>query len=389
MGDTPSRRRWFILGIGVASQASGSTFLYGLPFVLPQLRDDVGGSLAQAGLLAACPTIGLMCTLILWGWIADLRGERLVLTVGLLMAAAFLVVVQFTNDVVTLGVVLALAGAGAASANAASGRVVMGWFGPEQRGLAMGVRQTSQPLGVGIAAVSLPLLAHAGDYRLALLLPAGMCAAVGILALIIVRDPANDPADAQEPATSPYRQAPIWRVHGASALLVVPQFTVASFAYLYLVEAHHFKPGAAGAVLGATQLVGAAGRLVAGRWSDVVGSRLVPLRKLSIANAVTMAALTLAVALDSVLAIPILILAAVITVSGNGLAFTSVAEIAGRAWSGRAMGTQNTAQNLVAAITPAAIGGLIAATSFTGGFAAAIVFPLLAVFTIPIHANRA
>jgi sugar phosphate permease len=41
-----------------------------------------------------------------------------------------------------------LGGAAAASTNAASGRVVAGWFTRSRRGLAMGIRQMAQPLGV-------------------------------------------------------------------------------------------------------------------------------------------------------------------------------------------------------------------------------------------------
>jgi len=44
---------------------------------------------------------------------------------------------------------LLLGGMAAASSNSASGRLVVGWFPPEQRGLVMGIRQTAQPLGVG------------------------------------------------------------------------------------------------------------------------------------------------------------------------------------------------------------------------------------------------
>jgi sugar phosphate permease len=39
---------------------------------------------------------------------------------------------------------------------AASGRLVLGWFGPGERGLAMGLRQTAQPLGTMLAAAILP-----------------------------------------------------------------------------------------------------------------------------------------------------------------------------------------------------------------------------------------
>ncbi|MCB8808828.1 hypothetical protein LJD48_28195, partial [Escherichia coli] len=63
--------------------------------------------------------------------------------------------------------------------------------------------------------------------------------------------------------------------------------------------------------------------------------------------------------LDSPASIALLVIASVITVADNGLAFTSVAEAAGPYWSGRALGAQNTGQFLVAAIVPPAIGALI------------------------------
>src|SRR3546814_6237667 len=46
-----------------------------------------------------------------------------------------------------LALALFLAGAAAASTASASGRVVVGWFPPERRGLAMGIRQMAQPVG--------------------------------------------------------------------------------------------------------------------------------------------------------------------------------------------------------------------------------------------------
>ena len=52
-----------------------------------------------------------------------------------------------------------------ASTNAASGRVVVGWFPKQRRGLAMGIRQMSQPLGVTLAAVTVPQLAEASGIR--------------------------------------------------------------------------------------------------------------------------------------------------------------------------------------------------------------------------------
>ena len=53
--------------------------------------------------------------------------------------------------------------------------------------------------------------------------------------------------------------------------------------------------------------------------------------------------------LSSPVSVAMMVIASVITVSDNGLAFTAIAEIAGPFWSGRALGTQNTSQHLAAA----------------------------------------
>jgi len=377
------RRRWAILAVGVAAQAATSVFQFGMPFLLPQLRDLVGGDLAQAGLLVACPNLGLMLTLIAWGWVADTVGERLAMTIGLAVTAVVLVAAALVQGPVALGLLLVLAGAAAASVNASSGRVVMAWFGPRERGLAMGIRHSAQPLGVAIAGFTMPPIAAAGEFRAALFLPAALCGVIAVAVVVVIRDPAATAASAGVVAGSPYRHAPIWLVHGASAALIVPQFAISSFAYLYLVTEQHLEPALAGSILGATQLVGAVGRLAAGRWSDVVGDRLGPMRILAGVNAGVLAVLAVVVALGWWIAVPVFLIAAIITVSGNGLAFTAVAEIAGRAWSGRALGTQNTVQNAVAFATPAAIGTVVTAGGFGVGFAAAILFPLLATVIIP------
>src|SRR5205823_3136291 len=143
-----------------------------------------------------------------------------------------------------------------------SGRVVMGWFAPSERGIAMGIRQTAQPLGVGVAALTLPPLAQRWGFSAAIVFLACLGLLVAALVAWLVIDPARPATTAGEakPA-SPYRRPTLWRLHGASALLVVPQFAVSAFAPVYLVSAQHWSPLAAGWFLGAVQVLGALGRM--------------------------------------------------------------------------------------------------------------------------------
>lgn len=382
MTDRHRPRRAVVLAVGTGAQAATAMFTYGVPLLVPALRRTYGLSLAGVGLVVAAPTIGLLFTLVAWGALADRYGERVVMVVGL--AAAL------TPGLVARSVLLGLAGAAGASVNAASGRMVLGWFAPDRRGRAMGVRQTAQPLGVALAAAVLPPLAAGPGLGAALAVPAVACAAAAAVAVLRwCPDPPRRSPGAIAGDGSPYRAPTLWRLHGASTLLVVPQFAASAFSLAYLVGVRHWDPVAAGRLLVAFQVLGAAGRLTTGWWSDRVGSRLGPMRLVAVASAATTAAVAAGAASGSALAVAALGVATVVSVADNGLGFTAAAELAGSAWAGRALGAQNTAQNVAAALTPPLLGAVVAAGGYGVGFAVAAAFPVLAVLATPVAAERA
>ena len=388
----PGARRWVVLFAGLFAMTAGCTFQYGLAYLIPAFRAE-GLSLEQAGILVACPTAGLLLTLVAWGAAADRWGERLVLGAGLALAGAVLLAGTTVHGTAALGACLALAGAAGASVYAASGRLILGWFPARQRGLAMGIRQSAQPLGVAVAALALPPIgAHCWPAALAFL--GTFCLVAAVLVAAAVRDPARPPRHAQPRGSSPYRGGPgrtravLWRIHAASALLVVPQFAVATFALVFLVEAHGLEPVTAGRVLAIAQACGAFSRLGAGVWSDRVGSRMRPMRALALATALTLATLAGGAAVRAPWAIAALFAAVIVSVSTNGLAFTAVAEHAGSAWAGRALGIQNTGQNGFAAATPPVLAPVIGAVGYPAAFGMVALFPLAAAALVPAGGER-
>jgi sugar phosphate permease len=382
-------RRWTILAVGTFGQAATCCFLYGIPMLVPALQSD-GLSLVAASLLVSAPMVGLLLTLIAWGAAADRYGERVVIVSGVGAASALLIVAAAVPGAVALGVLLALAGAFGASVNAASGRVVMGWFPRSERGLAMGTRQTAQPLGVALAALGLPWLAHRHGVHVALLFPAGLCAVAALLVFLLVTDPPRPERLAgARPAVSPYRgSSTLARVHLSSALLVVPQFAVATFTLVYLVGQRHWDPAVAGRMIFGFQVAGAAGRVVTGVWSDRVRSRLRPMRQLAVASAVLMGVIALGAASGLWFVIAGFALGAVVTVADNGLAYIAVAEIAGPEWSGRVLGAQNTGQNVAAVATAPVLAAVIGHSHYALGFALVALFPLLAIPLTPVRGER-
>ncbi|MEU2391760.1 MFS transporter [Streptomyces sp. NPDC007369] len=384
-------RSWLMLALGTGSQAASTTALYGLAYLIPAFREDLGVSLAGAGLLVSCPIVGILLGLVGWGAVADRYGERLALGTGLPATAAAMAGAALADGVRTLGVLLVLAGAFGSCVNSASGRLVIGWFPPGRRGVAMGVRQASQPLGTALAAAALPPLAQYGGPAAAFGLCAVLCGVTGAAAALFAVDPPRPrrPADARTPTPSPYRNdAHLWRLHGVAAALCVPQFVVTGFALLFLTEARGWPPAAAGTVLAAANLAGAVVRLLAGWWSDAVGSRIRPMRWLAAATAVDLVLLAAGAAWDSPAGTAALLLASALTVSTNGLHNTAVAEYAGPDRAGRALGVHGMGQHFAIVLVPPMAGALIAGRGHPPAFALAAVCAVLAVVLLP-SADRA
>jgi MFS family permease len=380
---------WRMLALGVAAQAAGTLLISTPAYLIPLLHLERGLSLAEAGLLTAAPSLGVVMTLVAWGAVADRHGERWVIAGGLALASLFAFAGAAVSGYIGLGAMLFCGGAAAASTNAASGRLVVGWFPRSRRGLAMGVRQMAQPLGVAVAALLVPHLAE-GVGIWAPLVVAGVATAVIAAACAVwianPPRPAVDPTSAAgAPPANPYRGGHfLQRIHLLSMLLVVPQFTLAVFGLVFLITSLGWSATAAGAVIAVSQFVGAFGRIWVGHLSDRVGSRVRVLRWVAFSGVIVMLALAAVGALHwSAAAAFMLVVASTVSVADNGLSFTSVAEAAGPFWSGKALGIQNTGQFLVSAAVGPGIGVLVTVVGYPLAFALVALAPLTSIPLVP------
>ena len=380
-------RRWLIVVVSLVATASAFIFINGVAFLIPALEDDLGTPLAEASLLSSMPSFGMVTTLILWGYLLDRVGERIVLTVGTALTAIAAYFATTVHTMVSFAALLFLGGMAAASCNSAGGRLVSGWFPPEQRGFAMGVRQTAQPLGIALGALVIPELSeHSPRATAGMIFPAALCAVSAVASAVAVVDPPRKEWDEATPAerANPYRKSWVLRrIHAVAALLMVPQTVTVTFMLIWLIASYRWSIASAGALVTLSQLLGAVGRVIVGRWSDRVGSRLRPVRIIAVTGVLVMAGLAVADHLRSSVAVPLMVAASVVSVLDNGLESTAVTEYAGPFWSGRALGLQNTYQRLMAAGAPPVFGGVIAAHGYPPAFLACGLFPLLAVPIVP------
>jgi MFS family permease len=365
-----------VLAAGTLAQASFSAITVGLAVLAPTLREEFGLSLGQIGALLSAAWLGAVLTLLPWGLAADRFGERLVLALGLFGASTFLVGAAHAGSFTVLFAMLVLAGAAGASVNSASGRAVMLWFAPTQRGLALGIRQTAIPLGGLIVAIVLPGLAESGGSEAAFLFLAALAGLGAIVGLAVVRG--RDGAEQLEPESvaATLRDGRLWRLSLSSGLYLYAQVAIIGFGVLFLHDQHGLSDSDAALVIAASQVLAVGLRIGAGRWSDVVGSRIGPLRLLGLAVASALLLTALLVGGPLWALVPALALAGGLSMAWNGLSFTAAAELAGAARSGAAIGFQQTVLSALGVAAPVAFAATVSHGSWAIAFGLAALLPV-------------
>jgi sugar phosphate permease len=361
-----------VLGVGSAATAALAAVQGGLPAIAPAIQEAFDLSLVQVTAVFTAFAIGTVATLLAWGVASDRRGERVVIAAGLGAGAVAMFAAASSDAYVALLAWMALAGMLGSAAVAASGRAVFGWFPRDERGLALGLRQTAVPVGAALASFSLPPLVSSAGVDAALYALAGAMALAAVASAIWLRDGPRVKS-AAPPAPDAVRDPRIWRLSAASSLMIIGQIGVTSLLVLYLYGERDWTAAHAALALGGVQVGAAVARVSAGRWSDVRDERIEPFRRL----AAVAGLLLLGAALGGPTAVPMLLAGGIAAMSWNGLSFTAAAEISGRRQAGKAMGIQNTAMRVVAAGVPVGLGVLASAVSWHAVFAVMGVTPLI------------
>jgi MFS family permease len=361
-----------VLAAGTLAQASFSTVSFAVAVLAPALRDRYDLTLTEIGVAFAAEWIGLTFALLPWGFAVDRWGERWTLAGGLGLSAAFLVGAAFAPSFAWLVVLLGLTGIAGGSVQSGSGRAVMRWFTPDERGFALGVRQTAVPLGGGIAAAVVPLL---DGPRAGFLFLAGFVLLGAVVGGVMLRSDAAEHVELDDVEVSLHDRR-LWALCGASGLYVAAQVATMSFLVLFLVDEHGWSTGSAAAVLAAGQVLAAVLRISVGRWSDTLGSRVRPLLRVGVAIAVSLALVAAAATAAGWVLVPLLVVSTGLSMAWNGLSFTLAAELGGRR-SGAAIGLQQTTLSATGVVAPILFAAVVSATSWRAGFALAAVLPLL------------
>jgi len=367
--------RWAVLAAGTGASTAFSAVLLGLPVLAPVFREEFDLTLTEVGIVLASVWVGPIFTLLPWGLAADRFGERWALAVGLTAMGLLVGAGAAVDDFYALVVLLGLASAAGASVNSASGRAVMHWFGADERGFALGLRQASLPLGGALAAVTLPPIAGATSLDGALVFLAVLCLVAALVAALVLRDrPATSSVEEPEPWT--LRDRRLWLLSAGSSLFLVAQIALTGFLVLFLHDARGLSTGRAAAVLAVAQVIAIGLRIGVGRWSDRARARVRPLRLVGLAIFATLALSAALVTVPLEILIPTLVVATAFSMMWNGLSYTAAAELAGSSRSGAAIGFQQMTLSIVGFLAAPMFAALVDASSWRTGFAVFAAAPL-------------
>ncbi len=360
-----------MLAAGTLAQTSFAAIGIGLPAIAPAIRDAFGLSLTQVGAVLSGHWLGTLVTLLPWGFLTDKIGERIVLAAGMGGCGLLLIAAGQAETFWQLYILLFLAGAAGASVNAATGRAVMGWFDVSERGLALGIRQAAVPVGGLVGALILPQFTVHHAYAFL----GGLCLVGAAAGAIFLREPAALPLEVEDVEWT-LRDHRLWRLSAVGGLYVVAQMAILSFVVLYLHDERGLGKGEAAAVLGAIQVVAVVLRIAAGRWSDTMRTRTVPLARIGVAMSISLAVATGLLNAPLILLVPAFVIAGSLTMAWNGVAFAAVAELAGRARSGAALSIQQTVLAVVSVGAPLAFAAVVTASSWSVAYGLTVMFPI-------------
>ena len=252
--------------------------------LMPFIRDDLGISYLQAGLLISAYSITGGVSQFLGGWLGDRFPRYLVIAVGVAGVGLATMSIGFSGSFVSLLVFLVLMGLFAGAYHPSATSMVSGYFEESRMGRAMSVHMLGGSIGFAAGPVLGGLIAGAMGWRFAyifLSIPALLAVAVAVFKFrklehlstgVHQTETTENEQTAAVPQAKKLTLLQVLRPIAAITLLaVLMQLIVGSamaFIPLYLVDKYAVAPAAASMLMGIIRGGGMAGSLLGGWMSD-------------------------------------------------------------------------------------------------------------------------
>jgi MFS family permease len=356
----PTESRYEVLALFTVSMIASSLIVVAVGALLPYVGAAFPHERAQICLLVTGLLFGAMLTNAASGAATDRFGDKAVLAVcGVVMGIALLAAAAVPSLAWVIGWFVVY-GMGFAAMTPVGSHAILFFFKPEERGVAMGIRQMGVPLGGVAGGIVLSTAAEYAGYRGALAISGVLVLSIAVGCALLYREPAElrgHPIRTTvllEDMLRTGMQPRLILIAIASFILFAGQVALMGFFPLSLIQGAHLSAAFASIFFVLAQFAAAGGRVAWGWISDrrFHGDRLTPMAIICVLSALACAG----VAHAGDLRIPALAAVAVLlgfSIEGwFGLAVIAMAETGGEKDAGSALGFGMTLVMAAGVITP-------------------------------------
>jgi sugar phosphate permease len=187
-----SSYRWVVLAIAFFGVFGAIGFgRFGYSAILPTMQDDLGITSAAAGSLASWNLGGYMSMAFIGGILAARVGPRIVVTAGLVITAAGMLLTGLSNGLIVASAGRLLTGLGSGTVLVPSIGLMAAWFDTRRLGFASASVSSGAALALVLVGLAIPPIISSGGaegWRLAWYFFAGIVACLAVLNGIVQRD---------------------------------------------------------------------------------------------------------------------------------------------------------------------------------------------------------
>lgn len=240
--DTVSRYRWVILTLTFVGQSSNALAGQAIAPLAPLFQPELGLTKSEVGFFSVAVYIGAWCVLLVSGLATDRLGVRRMVCLGQLVTGVLLVTMALVGSFFQALLVMFLAGMGRGLTAPGLSKAIMDWFPPNARGTAMGIKQTSVPIGGIITASTLPALGLAFGWRIAIAFAGVVIIANALVNAALYRDPSSPSQssvrrpDMRVGLGEVIRSRPLWVVSLVAGVFSMVQVALQTYLALYFSE---------------------------------------------------------------------------------------------------------------------------------------------------------
>ncbi|MFH1090364.1 MAG: MFS transporter [Pseudomonadota bacterium] len=188
----PIHWAWIILAVCFVNLLINYSVRLGYGLVLPEMIRDLSLSRTAGGTIFNSYFFMYLALTPLTGYLTDWFGARRVISVCALIMGAGIILMGTVDSLATACLVFGLVGLGSTGMWTPIISVVLRWFAPRRRGLALGVLSTSWGLGFAALGVTFPWVVHNFNWRFTwYFLGAASLFMVAVNAFLLRSDPAS------------------------------------------------------------------------------------------------------------------------------------------------------------------------------------------------------